>query len=425
MQKFSLNGIWNFVIDSNNNGIEQNYHKLENQPYLDDKIKVSIPHCWNTEPQDKLEDYTGTSWYFRTFRIPIHFIGNKIFLRFEGIAQSAIIYIDGTEVGTFNGAFIPFEIDITEFDNRQEHFLAVRIDASEESRRDPQVPNVKEYYGIFGKVFIRIEEKIALISHFMGTKLHFNTNDSIEYAELSFSLYFQNNGQFDYSGTLFLDILQDSISIVKMERVFNILKNNRRLMKIIMIFENPELWSPENPILYNFSIRVANNLGTVIREEKTIGIREIGLKDDQISLNGKLIEIHAKPFNIDLPESGYVLPEHSIFKQMQELKNQNVNTIYPNQGTFSLIIMKLASYFGFLVLANLPIIDLSLSEKSPFFKIYIDNVNLEPSLALYTCNNQIKRNAELNKILLSMEKLFLEIDPTHLFVNSQNLRIDE
>ena len=192
-----------------------------------------------------------------------------------------------------------------------------------------------------------------------------------------------------------------------------------------MNFENPELWSPENPNLYNLSIRVASDLGTVIREEKTIGVREISLQDDKIVLNGKLLEIHAKPFNIDLPESGYVLPEHYIFKQMQELKNLNINTIYPNQGTFSPFIMKLASYFGFLILANLPILDLSLSEKSTFFKIYIDNINLEPSLALYTCNKEIKRNAEINRILLSMEKLFLEIDPTHLFVNSQNLRIEE
>jgi len=156
-----------------------------------------------------------------------------------------------------------------------------------------------------------------------------------------------------------------------MERDFEILKNNSRLMKIIMICENPELWNPENPNLYNLSIRVLNDLGTVIREEKVIGIREIGLQDDKIVLNGKLMEIHAKPFNIDLPESGYVLPEHFIFKQMQEFKNQHINTIYPNQGTFSPFILKLASYFGLLVLANLPILDLSLSEKSTFFKKYI------------------------------------------------------
>ena len=425
MQKFSLNGIWNFVPDYNDNGIEQNYHKHENQPYLDDKIKVYVPHCWNTEPQDKLEDFLGAAWYFRTFRIPLHFIGNKIFLHFERIAQSAIIYIDGIEVGKFNGAFIPFECDITEFDDRKKHFLAVRIDASEESRRDPPVPNIKEYYGIFGEVFIRIEEKIALISHFMDTKLHYNSNGSAEYAELSVTLSFLNNGQNDYSGKIYLDLLQDYVSIINIERDFEILKNNSRLMKIVINLENPELWSPETPNLYDLSIRIANNLGTIIREEKTIGIREIGLHDDKIVLNGKLMEIHAKPFNIDLSASGYVLPENYIFKQMQDLKNQKINTIYSNQGTFSPFIMSLASYFGFLVLANLPILDLSLSEKSTFFNKYINNVNLEPSLALYTCNKEIKRNAEINRILLSNEKLFLEIDPTHLFVNSENLRIDE
>ena len=427
MQKYSLNGFWNFVVDSNNNGIEQNYHKQENQPYLDDKIKITAPHCWTTETQDKLEDFTGVSWYFKTFRIPLHFIGNKIFLHFERIAHSANIFIDGNEVGKFNGAFIPFEIDISTFDNRKEHFLAVKIDASEESRRYPPDPNIKEYYGIFGDVFIRIEEKIALINHFMDTKLHFKSNNSVDYAELSFTLYFRNNGQVDYSGTITLELLQDYVSIIKLNREINILKNNSRLMKIIMIFKNPELWTPDNPNLYNLSIRVANDLGTEIREENTIGIREIGIKDDNIFLNGKLIEINAKPFSIDIPESGYVLPENYIFKQMHELKeqNQNVNTIYPNQGTFSPFIMNLASYFGFLVLANLPIVDLSLNEKSTFFINYIESVNLEPSLALYTCNKAIKPNAEINKILLSMERLFLEIDPTHLFVNSQNLRIDE
>ncbi|QEE15433.1 sugar-binding domain-containing protein [Promethearchaeum syntrophicum] len=427
MQKFSLKGIWNFVLDHNNNGIEQNYHKQENQPYLDDKIKIFLPHCLNTEPQDKLEDYSGVVWYFKTFRIPPHFIGNKIYLHFDRIAQSAIIFINGKKVGKINGAFIPFEFDITEeFKDRfEEHFLAVRIDTSEESRRYPIEPNINEYYGIFGDVFVRFEEKIALISHFMDTKLHFNPNNSVEYAELSISLSFLNNGNEDYTGKINLELLQDNVSIIDTERDFDILQNNSRLMKIVINLENPELWSPENPNLYDLSMRVSNNLGTIIREEKTIGIREIGLKDDQISLNGTLMEIHAKPFKIDLLESGYVLPEHYIFKQMQELKNQGINTIYPNQGTFSPLIFKLASYFGFLILANLPILSLSLSEKSTFFKIYINDVNLEPCLALYTCNREIKRNAEINRILLSYEKLFLEIDQTHLFVNSENLRIDE
>ncbi|MHA1720737.1 MAG: sugar-binding domain-containing protein, partial [Promethearchaeota archaeon] len=424
IKNFSLNGIWDFVLDTNNNGVEQNYHKQENQPYLDDKIKVNLPHCWNTEPQGDFKDYSGTAWYFRTFRIPVHFIGNRIFLHFERIARSAMIFIDGEEIGKFKGSFIPFEIDITKFDDLKEHFLAVRIDASENARRFPSVPDVEEYFGIFGDVFIRVEEKIALMDHFLETKLHFNSNGSVEYAELSFTLYFKNTGNEDYSGTITLELLQDYVSIINSEREIKILKNNSRLMKIVMIFEKPELWSPEEPNLYNLSIRVSNELGTVIREERKIGIREIGLKEDNIILNGKILEIRAKEFNIEIPESGYVIPEINIFKRLQELKNQKINVIYPNQGTFSPFIINLASYFGFMVFAILPIVDLSLTEKSTYFKLYIDSINLEPSLAIYTCNNKIATNAEINKILLSMEKLFLEIDPSHLFVNSHNLRIE-
>ena len=92
-------------------------------------------------------------------------------------------------------------------------------------------------------------------------------------------------------------------------------------MKIVINLENPELWSPENPILYDLSLRVSNNLGTIIREEKTIGIREIGLKDDHLSLNGKLMEINAKPFNIDYH---IMLPE-KLQKMMQPQEQESAN----------------------------------------------------------------------------------------------------
>ena len=54
-------------------------------------------------------------WYRRTFTVPAHdaAAGERVMLRFEGVDDSCAVFVNGTLVGTYQGAYTPFAFDIT------------------------------------------------------------------------------------------------------------------------------------------------------------------------------------------------------------------------------------------------------------------------------------------------------------------------
>ena len=61
------------------------------------KVKVDIPHTVKLLPLHYFDEhsYQGVYLYEKTVDIPEQFMGKKIFLEFEGVANMAVIYING------------------------------------------------------------------------------------------------------------------------------------------------------------------------------------------------------------------------------------------------------------------------------------------------------------------------------------------
>ena len=99
----SLNGIW----------------QLNGQP-----VKVPFP------PQSQLSGYTGKVGsrltYETTFTVPGDFIRERVLLHFGAVDQIAEVEVNGKVVGSHEGGYLPFSLDITEALREGENRLAVR-----------------------------------------------------------------------------------------------------------------------------------------------------------------------------------------------------------------------------------------------------------------------------------------------------------
>ena len=87
---------------------------------------VTLPHTWNaTDGQDGGSNYyRGIGWYRRHYTPPASAAGKRIFLQFDGANIVAIVYVNGTMVGTHRGGFARFRFDVTARDDpgqRQRH----------------------------------------------------------------------------------------------------------------------------------------------------------------------------------------------------------------------------------------------------------------------------------------------------------------
>lgn len=92
---------------------------------FDDKAwaVVSTPHTYNdtdtfdnwSTPGHRGEQiqWSGRTWYRKTFTAPVAWTGKKIFVEFEAARQVAEIYLNGTLLGVAKTGFTPFGFDLT------------------------------------------------------------------------------------------------------------------------------------------------------------------------------------------------------------------------------------------------------------------------------------------------------------------------
>lgn len=417
-QRISLNGLWRFSTDPSNMGIEQQWMVQENQPYIESKTREVIPSCWNRRSsKENGQDHT-IGWYWRVFRIPERFLGHTIFLRVNGVVYNATIFIDAQEVGQFNGGFLPFDLNVTAFADLKEHFLAIRIDGTDAENRYPSGTIINPYNGIIGEVELIAIEKLIMEDWSYTTKLIFKDNKTVNYAELEFSIYLKNTADQDFKGVVEISLSKDFVPRASVKKDVEVLKQNSRLMKILIHIDQPELWSPEDPTVMGAHIHVYNDKFNAVDFTEIMGIREVKLENNQLFLNGKPQELKGYDFEIDQPDFGYCLPETMIIDKLNKLKEININIIRPNQGVFPPIIVEMASRLGFMVIQDIPIADLSLAERDNFYRILIEKIKPFPGLIFYSFSNRVDTmNPRIEGQINNIKQLINQkLDATHLFV---------
>ncbi len=93
--------------------------------------KVDLPHTWNIA--DTLDDEPGyrrgISWYRKQLELGPQLSQKRIFIYFEGVNQTAEIFVNGKPVGRHIGGYSAFVFDVTElvrFDSA--NAIAVKVD---------------------------------------------------------------------------------------------------------------------------------------------------------------------------------------------------------------------------------------------------------------------------------------------------------
>ena len=111
--------------------------------------------------------------------------------------------------------------------------------------------------------------------------------------------------------------------------------------------KNPALWTAETPSLYKLVIETEDE---VIGEE--VGFRQITSEKGVLKINGKAIKFRGVNRHDSYPESGYVSSIEQIEKDLQLMKQHNINAIrtshYPNAPVF----YKLCDRYGFYVICE-------------------------------------------------------------------------
>ena len=107
----NLDGLWNFKVDFNGEGFNQNWAAKP----LDTKLQAPVPASYNDIFTDTaIRNHVGWVFYQRSVRVPRGFAGERINVRIDSATHEGIVFVNGKEVARHVGGYMPFSADITD-----------------------------------------------------------------------------------------------------------------------------------------------------------------------------------------------------------------------------------------------------------------------------------------------------------------------
>ena len=247
----NLNGAWDFSV---------NYEK---------QGQIRIPFC----PESKLSgigkhyEEGDLLCYNRTFTLPEGFNRGRVILHIGAADQRADVFVNGKPVGTHKGGYEAFSYDITDC-LKEENMLQICCFDDLEDRSYPYGKQTLNRGGMWYTPVSGIWQTVWL--------------ESVPEVHIE-KLHIENRG---YSVTVSVEpALEGTVTVAGLGEYP--LNNG----SVTLTPEEPHLWSPEDPYLYDFTVEAGND-----RIESYFAIRSLEVKKvgpyQRLCLNGKPYFFH-------------------------------------------------------------------------------------------------------------------------------------
>ena len=276
-----LNGKWEYVLDPFRTEAMGNKQIYRNEVPRDksDRVEYSfnpaqtlwVPGSWNTQ-KPELMYYESNIWYRRTFD-KIDLDSNKRYFVYVGAANYiATVTFNGKRLGRHEGGFTPFCYEVTDLMKKEGNFLIIGVNGG---RRADYIPaEVADWFnhgGITRDVLL-VETPKAFVSNFYLALDKATLNSKVR----------KINGRLLLDGETMPTDARVQIPELKIDQSVAVDADGD--VEFTLDAKRLQLWSTENPKLYDVRIIAGND--TV---NDLIGFRTIETKGKQILLNGKPI----------------------------------------------------------------------------------------------------------------------------------------
>ncbi|RZS75462.1 glycoside hydrolase family 2 protein [Pseudobacter ginsenosidimutans] len=328
---------------------------------------VNLPHTANLEPLVIQSQWVGLSWYRKDFTAKKEWKSKQVFLHFEGAMQTATVYLNGKELLTHTGGYLPFSINISSalsFDNN--NVLLVRLNNQDSPLVPPGKP-LKDldfcyYSGIYRNVWLEIKNDLHITDPVMeaipaGGGLHvWYSGVSDKQANVHVATHIRNAGGQSADYSLQWQLLDKKGKMVVKETTAGLklapgeALQTTGLLKVL----TPQLWHPDNPYLYTLKVQIRKE--GILQDEQNIriGIREFALRDGRFYVNGKPLLFRGTNRHQEYPYIGNALSDNAQYRDAVKIKDAGFNIVrlshYPQANAF----MDACDELGLLTIAAIP-----------------------------------------------------------------------
>lgn len=368
----------------------------------------------------------GTYTYFKTFQAPEEWENKSVIAEFEGVYETAMVYINGNLVCTNKNGYTNFYANLTRYIILgEENELKVVADNQEENSR---------WYsgsGIYRTVNLYVANEVCIPAD--GVKLTAKCADS-DVAVVEFAVDINNSSNKkeklevvvrmdDKSGNVY----EDRIHLTAFAR------SDYKSYQSITI-RNPKLWDCDRPDLYECTVELYSDRQVIDEWHSDFGIRMLSLDAVRgLRLNGKQVKLRGTCLHHDNGILGAATYADAEMRKVKLIKEAGFNSIRCAHTPMSRDFLKACDKLGILVMDELSDMWTIHKNNHDFAFSFLDEcdtmitkmVNKDYNHAcviMYSVGNEIQeigtdRGAEINRQLCNK---FKQLDPTRYTTNGMN-----
>lgn len=436
--RYSLNGLWKFHYAGNYNAAIPGFEKTEYDCSSWDTIRVpahiqlegyDTPAYVNTqypwdgreevEPGEIPQRFNPVASYVKYFEVPEHMKGQKLYISFQGVESGYALWLNGSYVGYSEDTFTPSEFDLTPYVTDGVNKLAVQVFKwTASSWLEDQ--DFYRFSGIYRDVYLFTMPQL----HLYDLKVRTIIDDAYTNAVLELTMQMTGTeGSIEYElsmkgNSVLRGVADCSEKTVVRESV-----------------EMPELWSAEDPQLYDLLLTVRNEAGEVVElVPQKVGFRRFEMKDGIMCINGKRIVFNGVNRHEFSCDAGRVPSRELVLQDVITMKRNNINAVrtchYPNATS---ILYDLCDEYGLYMIAEnnmethgtWDLIERGIKphsfavpgDRPEYRELLLDRVNScyqrdknHPSIVIWSDGNESFGGSNIR----AMTELFHQLDPDRL-----------
>jgi beta-galactosidase len=295
--------------------------------------QLNLPHDWAVElPFNSNADgghgyrpvgspsftTNNIGWYRRTFTLPSNYVGQTLWLEFDGVYRNCLVWLNGHIVGRNVSGYESFSFDVTPYTNPGgTNVLVVRVDASRFEGW------FYEGAGIYRHVWLTVANPVhvaewgtyAATTSLLGSNANVTVQTDIT----------NQSGVATVNGTVNSLILDaNSNTVATVNSPFSLSAGQGSTVSQAVSFE-ANLWSPQTPYLYQLVTTVSNQNAVVDTYYTSFGVRSVVFDaTNGLFLNGQHIFIQGTANHQDHAGVGSAVPDRLQYYRIERLKQMGV-----------------------------------------------------------------------------------------------------
>lgn len=299
---------------------------------------VKIPHTHAHMPSNYLDElaYQFKSVYRKHLSLAPRFKGERFFLTFDGVANSAKVYANDELIFHHEGGYTPFEVEIP----CGEVEIKVEVDGSELAHIPPfgGVIDYLTYAGMYREVYLKRVSPVYIEDIFVRASAS---------KVLDVEVTLSSATSVDKIEVLVCHELQVIRAIAA--EVFD------KKVQVNTIIEQAHLWELEHPYLYTLEVRLKKGEDLVDIASTTFGFRDAQFRSDGFYLNDKLVKLVGLNRHQCYPGVGDAMPRLLQVRDAEILKQElGVNIVRTSHYPQSKHFLNRCDELGLLVFEEIP-----------------------------------------------------------------------